>query len=257
MIWVIKKSKLCVVIILIAVLVVGIIGALQLSKATSFNASVKDLKKVPIYNVETEKNDVAISFDAAWGADKTLKILDILDTYEMKATFFLVGFWVDEYPDLVIEIKNRGHNIGNHSTNHPHFNKLSATEKEMEIETTAKKIEELTGEYPQFFRAPFGEYNDELMSILEAKKTYGIQWSVDSLDWKGIEGKVIADRVLKKVKKGDIILCHNNSEHILEALPIIILGVKNKGLNFVGLDQLVIKENYYINNNGTQIYKAE
>lgn len=257
MIWVVKKSKLCVAIILIAILVVGIIGGLQLKKAISINASVKEARKLPIYNVGTEENNVSISFDAAWGSEKTLKILHILDTYEVKATFFLVGFWVDEHPELVSEIKNRGHLIGNHSTNHPHFNKLSTDEKIMEIDTCGKKIEEVTGQYPEYFRAPFGEYDNDMMTILEEKKIYGIQWSVDSLDWKGIEGKVIADRVLGKVNKGDIILCHNDSEHILEALPLIILGVKNKGLKFVSIDQLILKENYTINNNGTQIQNAK
>lgn len=253
MIWVIKKSRLCVAVILIAVLAVGIIGAIQVSQAASIYAATKETKKIPIYNVATEDNKVAISFDAAWGADKTMKILEILDTYEMKATFFLVGFWVDEYPELVAEINKRGHTLGNHSTNHPHFNKLSVEEKILEVETTAKKIENLTGVYPKYFRAPFGEYNNELMTILEERNIYGIQWSVDSLDWKGERGKAIAERVINKTDRGDIILCHNNSDYILDALPLIVLGIKNKGLQFVTLDELVIKENYTINNNGTQI----
>ncbi len=75
---------------------------------------------------------------------------------------------------------------------------------------------------------------------------------MDTLDWKGISGKEIADRVLKQAKSGSIILCHNNSDHILDALPVILLGLQNKGLDFVRMDELVINDDYYLDNNGIQ-----
>jgi len=247
MILVVKKTAVIVAVILVVALVCGAVFAVQGVKSA---AAVKKL--LPIYGVDTEENKVAISFDAAWGSDKTLAILDILDKFGVKATFFLVGFWVDEYPDLVKEIHARGHLIGNHSTNHPHFNKLGKEEMQLEVTATAEKITALTGEEVKFFRAPFGEYNDTLLSYLAETNVKCIQWTVDTLDWKGISGKEISDRVLKSAKSGSIILCHNNSDHILDALPVILLGLQNKNLSFVRMDELVINDEYFIDNNGIQ-----
>ena len=75
---------------------------------------------------------------------------------------------------------------------------------------------------------------------------------MDSLDWKGLSGKEITERILNKAQSGSIILCHNNSDHIVDALPLILLGLKNKGLTSVRMDELTIEENYYVDNNGIQ-----
>ncbi len=244
MILVVKKTAVIVVIILLAVVVCGSVLAVEGTRA----AATK--KSLPIYGVESE-DSVAITFDAAWGSDKTLDILDILDRYEVKATFFLVGFWVDKYPDMVREIYSRGHLIGNHSNNHPHFNRLSREEMELEITTTEKKISAVTGQKVGYFRAPFGEYNDTLLSYLKDTDVKCIQWTVDTLDWKGISAKEITDRAMR-AKAGDIILCHNNSDHIVDALPTVLLGLRNKGLRFVTLEELVRHDDYYLDNNGIQ-----
>src|SRR5690554_3576374 len=100
-------------------------------------------KELPIYSVDTNEKKIALSFDAAWGDDYTLGILDILDKYEVKSTFFLVGFWVDKYPEHVKEIYKRGHDVGNHSTNHPYMTKLSDDEIVKELNITGDKIEKL------------------------------------------------------------------------------------------------------------------
>lgn len=85
-----------------------------------------NLRKVPIYNVETEKKQVAISFDAAWGADKTAGIVELLEEYDVGATFFLVGFWTEKFPDMVKLIHEKGLEIGTHSNTHPDLTKLGA-----------------------------------------------------------------------------------------------------------------------------------
>ena len=100
---------------------------------------------VPVYSVETDKKQVAISFDAAWGADKTEGILEILKEYNVSATFFLVGFWVDEYPETVKAIDEAGIEIGTHSNKHPDMAKLSAEEIKEELTTSVQKIENITG----------------------------------------------------------------------------------------------------------------
>lgn len=251
---VIKKSRLIIAAALVAIIIICIILAVALGKTQTTNAQARKL--IPIYSVGCEENNVALTFDAAWGGDKTMQILDLLDTYNMKATFFLVGFWVDKYPDLVLEIYTRGHLIGNHSTNHPHFNNLSKDAMIKEIETTNQKIKAIIKEDVIYFRAPFGEYNDTLIRIMEEKHMKCIQWNVDSLDWKGISGKEITSNVLSKVRKGSIVLCHNNSDNILDALPLVMLGLQNKKLMSVRLDDIIIHKDYYIDNNGTQYKRS-
>ena len=202
--------------------------------------------------MECSEKKLPWTFDAAWGADKTSQIMDILEKYEMSATFFLVGFWIDKYPEKAKEIFERGFLLGNHSANHLHMNKLSAEDMAREIETTNAKLKEITNEDTVFFRAPFGEYNNTLIEVLKKKNMLCMQWDVDSLDWKGLTGAQIAERILSRVKNGSIILCHNNSDYILQALPLVLLGLKNKGYKSVKLNELVLREDYYIDNNGRQ-----
>ena len=247
---VVKRSKIILAVIMIAVLVLAAVltyGGITLSEKASASK-----KLLPIYGVDRTDGAVSLTFDAAWGSDKTEKILDTLDEYQVKATFFLTGFWVDDNAELVKEIVSRGHAVGNHSENHTHMNALKAEEKRAEIESVEEKIAKIIGEKPLFFRAPYGEYDNGLISTLDQKGVQCIQWTVDSLDWKGLSGGQIADRILSKVKSGDIVLCHNNSDHILEALPLILLGLKNKGLRAVSMEEMTYVENYYIDNNGIQ-----
>ncbi len=244
-----KRSSIVVAIILIAVIVT--LGVVYFE--VDAMASAASQKLIPIYNVATDEAKVALTFDAAWGADKTTKIMDTLDEYGVKGTFFLVGFWIDEHPKLVKEIDNRGFLIGNHSAYHPHLNSLSAEKVKDELESVNIKLKELIGKDTKYFRAPFGEYNNTVISTAEGLNMKVVQWDVDTLDWKGLSGQEIADRVLSRVKNGSIILMHNNSEHVLEALPIILDGLKAKGLMPTTLEQLIYDTDYTIDNNGTQI----
>ena len=210
-------------------------------------------RKLPIYRVDVgEEKVVAISFDAAWGADKTRKIVETLKGKDIKATFFLVGFWVDAYKEEVAYLVDSGIEIGNHSKTHLHMSTLDGNKLREEVEYVNTAVRTLTGVTPKVFRAPFGEYDDSLLTLTDSLGVTCIQWTVDSLDWKGLSGGQIADRVLSKVKSGDIVLCHNNSDHVLEALPLVLLGIRNKGLHTVTMEELVYHEDYYIDNNGIQ-----
>ena len=213
----------------------------------------KSIRKVPIYNVKTEEKIVALTFDAAWGADKTENIIKILMDNKVGGTFFLVGFWVDKYPELVKKIDSSGLDIGNHSKNHLNMPKLSNDQMNEELTYVNDEVYKLIGKKPKFFRAPFGDYSNEVIDIAKNNNLQPIQWDVDSLDWKGISSREIVSRVLNKVKNGSIILCHNNSDHILEALPVLILELKNRGFKMVNLSKLVYENDFTIDNNGTQI----
>ncbi len=211
-----------------------------------------NLRKVPIYNVETDKKQVAISFDAAWGADKTQKIVEILNEYDVKATFFLVGFWTEKFPDMVKLINQNGMEIGTHSNTHPDLTKLSSEGIKSELETSIQKIKDIVDLDIELFRAPFGAYNDAVINTADSLGLKTIQWDVDSLDWKGISGAEISKRILNRVKNGSIILCHNNSDHILDALPIVLDRLKKQGYTISCVGDLVYKENFVIDRAGVQ-----
>jgi polysaccharide deacetylase family sporulation protein PdaB len=239
----VKKSIVATAICLVSVLIVCALGG--------YTTVLAEKRKVPIYSVDTTQKAVSISFDAAWGADKTLQILDVCDQYNVKATFFLVGFWVDKFPDMVAEIDRRGHEIGTHSQTHPQMSKLSQSQVATELQSSSNKISAITGKPVLLFRPPFGDYNNQLLEVAESLGLYTIQWSVDSLDWKGISAQQIASRV-NLAKQGDVILCHNNSDHIVQALPAIFLALQSKGLTFVPIGELIYKTNYTVDHQGVQ-----
>ncbi|MBR3885462.1 MAG: polysaccharide deacetylase family protein [Clostridia bacterium] len=207
---------------------------------------------VPIYSVETREKKVALTFDAAWGSDKTLKIVDTLLESGVKGTFFLVGFWIEQNEDKVKQIAEAGFDIGTHSNTHPKMSSLSQAKMAEELESSMSKITKITGESVKFFRAPFGDYNDIVLNTATNLGLKTIQWDVDTLDWKGLSGKEIFNRVKNSVKNGSIILCHNNSDHILDALPLIISYLKDEGYQMVKLSELVYEKDYIVDNNGLQ-----
>lgn len=196
------------------------------------------LKKYPIYSVSTDEKKVAISFDAAWGADKTKDILNVLDEFNVKATFFLVGIWVEKYEDMTKEIANRGFEIGSHSYNHPDFTKLDKVHMKAELESTNELLNKVTGKSPTLFRPPYGAYNDTLIEVLEELNMKAIQWDVDTLDWKGLRPTEVLNRVTSKVANGSIILCHNNADHVVDSTRLILTTLLNKGYQFVPIGEL-------------------
>ncbi|MFQ6752133.1 MAG: polysaccharide deacetylase family protein [Clostridia bacterium] len=210
-------------------------------------------RKLPIYSVDTEDDKVAISFDAAWGADKTVDIMNMCDEYNVKATFFLVGFWIEKYPDMVRTIYNRGFEIGIHSNTHPDMTKLSKLEIREELTTNIKLVEDITGTKPKLFRPPYGYYNNALIEICEELDLVCIEWSVDSLDWKGLSASEIAGRIIDRSTNGSIILCHNNSDHIVEALRLVYEYFNSKEIKVIPIGELIYYENYKIDNQGKQI----
>ena len=140
-----------------------------------------------------------------------------------------MGFWVDKYPDMVKAIANSGCEIGNHSKNHLHMSELSREEIVTELKYVSDKVEELTGRRPAYFRPPFGDYDDLLVQMAEDEGMQAVQWSVDSLDWKGLSAAEITPREKKGVKNGSIILSHNNSAALAAHLPPWLAPPQNQG----------------------------
>mgnify|MGYP000987246751 CR=1 FL=1 len=208
--------------------------------------------KLPIYSVAREDNKLSISFDAAWGTEYTRGILDILDQYEIKTTFFVVEFWVEENPEMAREIVNRGHEIGNHSATHPEVGNLSAAEIEGEIMSTHATIKEVTGFEAKLFRPPFGHYSEPMLEKIGSLGYSTIQWDVDSLDWKERGAEDVIQRVVQKAGPGSIILFHNNAKYITQALPPILEDFRRRNLEVVPISQLIYNEDFFIDHEGRQ-----
>lgn len=243
-----KTIKFTLVMFLVAILLaIGFNGVA--SAQVFFGYSTK---KLPVYCVDITEKTVAISFDASWGADKTQAIIDTLKEYDAKATFFLVGFWVDKYPEMVNAIKNAGLEIGCHSNTHPDLTTLSKARINEEITLANQLITNITGEDVKLFRCPFGSYNNAVIETIEGLNMIPIQWDVDSLDWKGLSAQDITMRVLNGVKSGSIILCHNNADNIVPALTMILERLKMRGYKVVSVGELIFKENYTIDKKGIQ-----
>lgn len=249
----IKKATVLIFISVIMFLGIFALNNYALPVSAVYFNSTKRL--LPIYSVKTEENKLAISFDAAWGADKTREIMNICDSYNVKATFFLVGFWIEENSEMVKEIYNRGYEIGLHSNTHPDMTKLTRKQMNQELETNIKLLQDITGNRPKLFRPPYGYYNDDLIEVCESLNLSCIEWSVDSLDWKGLSGSELAGRVTQRADKGDIVLFHNNSENILTGLKTVLEYYKMKGTEIVPIGELIYYDNYEINHEGTQIKK--
>lgn len=210
------------------------------------------VRSLPVYSVETQEKKISISFDCAWGTEYTDELLDVLERENVRATFFMVEFWTEKYPEYVKKIDEKGHEIGTHSATHSYMSKLSEEEIRQELTSSSQAIEEVTGKKTQLFRPPYGDYDDLLIDTAKSMGLYSIQWDVDSLDWKDLSANDIAMRVINRVQNGSIILCHNNGLHMAEALPVILDTLKNKGYEFVPVGELIYKENYTIDVNGRQ-----
>ena len=236
--------------IMLALTLVLVLTAVTVGSATTFAG---DNRKLPIYCVETDKKQIAISFDAAWGNDDTGTLIDILSEYKVPATFFVVGTWVDKYPESVKQLSDAGHQIQNHSNSHPYMTQISKAQMENELTACNEKIKAITGKCPTLFRPPYGDYDDIVVTTTEGLDMYTIQWDVDSLDWKdNATPDSICKRVTSKVKNGSIVLFHNDADHTPAALPNILKCLKDEGYEFVFIEDLIYKDNYEIIHDGTQ-----
>ena len=145
--------------------------------------------------------------------------------------------------------------IGTHSNTHPDMVKLDSETRKKELETSITKIEYLTGKKVSLFRAPYGSYNNTLLSICENMGLNTIQWDVDSLDWKGLSSVEVTTRVLDRVQNGSIILCHNNADNVVESTKMILERLTMKGYKVTSVGDLIYHDNFVVDNNGVQSLK--
>ena len=172
------------------------------------------------------------------------RMLDLLDEFGIKATFFVVGDWVTKYPESVKALHDAGHEVMSHSDTHAHYNSLSTEEITADLQASSDKIKAVTGVAPTLIRCPYGEYDDHVIRAIRDFGMEPIQWDVDSLDWKEISAAEITQRVTSKVQPGSIVLFHNAALHTPEALPGILEYLIGQGYTVVPISELIWQGTY-------------
>lgn len=241
---------------LIGAIVFVLIGGICLFfNFRSSTTGVFNSKRLPIYSVDTKEKKIALTFDASWREDNTDEILAVLDKYDVRATFFLVGTWVDANEDKLKAMNKSGHEIGNHTNSHANMNTISKESLIKEIEILDGKIRAITGHGTELFRCPSGDYNDNVIDTVQKLNKYCIQWDVDSIDWKNEGAEIEYNRIINKTKPGSILLFHNDAKYTPQNLPLIIEHFKDQGYKFVTVSELIYKSDFVIDSQGKQIYK--
>lgn len=249
-----KKKKIKAGLLIVGLLCfgLGMYGYVK-SDTISTNGSTGG-RELPIYCVETDKKQVALSFDAAWGNEDTKKIMEILEKHNVHVTFFMTGGWVEAYPDDVKALYEAGHDLGNHSQNHKNMSQLSENDCRKELQDVHDAVKKLTGYDMFLFRPPYGDYDNKVITTARDMGYYPIQWDVDSLDWKDYGASSIIKTVTqhKNLGNGSIILCHNGAKYTAEALDEMLTTLEEQGYEIVPISELIYKDNYQIDLQGRQ-----
>lgn len=214
-------------------------------------------RTLPIYSVERPDKKIALTFDVAWGDEDIDEVIKVLSEFNAKCTFFVVGEFVDKYPDAVRKLNSAGHEIANHSDTHPHASKLTPEKIEKEIINCEEKISAITSSSAKIFRAPYGDYNDTVVKTASKIGFYTIQWDVDSLDWQDKTPEQMLSLISKKIQSGSIILMHTGTKNTAAALPGILRFLNEQGYQPIIVSDLIYKENYSVNHAGRQIPQPE
>lgn len=241
----------------VSILTVGVLIIIANMSTAQILPTSSSGRALPIYKVKTEENKVALTMNCAWSAEDIDRILETLEKNEVKITFFIVGEWAEKYPETVKKIYEAGHEIGTHSNTHPHVEQLSAEKNLEEIKLGVEKLQKITGEKTRLYRTPYGEYNDTVINTARENGCYTIQWNIDTLDYKGLTGDEMWGRIKEKLQKGSIILTHNGTEHTADSLDMLLKNIKTNGYQVTTVSDLIYKDNYIIDNNGTQINKTD
>jgi len=244
--------------VFLIILIFALIGGSYLLKEDNIQA-INETYEIPIFKVHREDKLISLTFDINWAQiDYINSILDTLDKYNVKATFFIMGGWVNYSEDNLNKLKlinERGHEIGNHSYLHPSFSKIGETKMKEELKKTDEIIENTIGKKPKLFRFPSGDYNNLSCRIVRESGYIPIQWDVDSVDWKEQGEEEEYSRVKKKIKPGSIILFHNNAKYTPRNLEKLLKEFSEEGYKFIPVGELIYSENTYIDKNGIQFRK--
>lgn len=237
------KGKTLLIFLLLTVFI--LFGFFSFNTVNVFNTGNRN---IPVYSVERKDKKVSVTFNCAWNDKDIDSILNTLDRYNVKATFFVVGDWVIKYPDALKKIKDKGHEIGAHSYNHKDYTKLSSSEIKEDLTKCDEVIENVTGEIPVLYRVPSGSYNNNAIATLEDNGKIAVQWSADSIDYNDALAEDIYNRSIK-LEKGGILLMHNGTKNTSLALNRVLDNLC-KRFELVVVSELLYSDNFKIDANG-------
>jgi len=181
---------------------------------------------------------VALTFDDGPFA-YTGEILDVLAEHGVKATFFLVGIQVEKFPHMAKRIVDEGHEIGNHSYSHKHLTKVDPALWKYEIDQGSVVIYKATGVLPGLFRPPYDLFNEDILDYVNRAGMIMVQWDVDPTDWAKPSAKKIRQRIMKEVKPGAIIICHDFSKGTRLGLGALIDALQESGYELVTVGEMI------------------
>lgn len=234
-------------------LICSLIGFCTLFSGSKSGEVFSQKRIIPIYSVEREDNKISVTFDCAWGADDIDSIIETLKKHNCSATFFVLGSWAEKNPDKIAKLIQSGHEIGNHSYNHKYYTSLTAEGMIEDIKKANDAIEKAGAPSSFLFRAPSGDYNNNVIQSAESAGMTYIQWNIDSLDWRGLNCEQMLERIIPKTQSGDILLFHNDTAHTAESLDKILTELRKKGFSFLKVSDLIYKDNYTIDHTGRQL----
>ena len=247
-----KKTAVWAVLIALWLLVVAAVIVLTATKA----ADAKP-RRTPVYAVARDDNKIALTFNAAWGDETTDEVLEILDRYGVRATFFFVGTFAREYPESVKKIANAGHEIANHSMRHFDPTKMDEGQLRADMEECSALLQRLTGVRPALYRAPSGAYDNKTVETAEDLGMAAVQWSADSVDWKDPSPDTIVARVRGRLASGGIVLLHLGKQNTARALPRLIEALLSDGFVPVTVGELLLPGDTYTDRAGIQRIRTE
>ena len=186
----------------------------------------------------TKRNTIALTFDDGPHPAATLKLLDILSKEGVPATFFVVGFMADKYPDLIRAIKAAGQEIGNHTYSHVTLTRIPADQAMVEYKATNDVIRRITGSSPRYCRPPGGDFNRAVLRNAAELGLTTVLWTDDPGDYTKLADKAVFNREVARLKPGGIILLHDGAKSTLKTLPAFIRTARGMGFKFVTLDEL-------------------
>ena len=225
---IISRRILC--ILLFASLMLSLLNFTSSSKEIVYRATINN------------KKQIALTFDDGPHPVRTPEILDILDKYGIKATFFLIGQNIEYYPEIITREIQSGHEIGNHTYSHARLDKMTCTEIENEINKFESALSKYYDYCPSLIRPPCGYFGNSFKSTIEDLNYKIILWSIDTRDWSHTPADKIIDDILSKAKSGDIILMHDyitGTSPTPTVLEAIIPKLINEGYEFVTVSELL------------------
>lgn len=234
-----QQISLCTMILCLDAALLGTAGAAAKAFCGSFGGerAVKTADLAHSARKAQKTGEIALTFDDGPHPVQTKRLLDGLRERKVKATFFLMGQNIEGNEEVVKQMQNDGHLIGNHSYRHVQLTKAGESAVCEAIEQTERIISEITGERPEYLRPPYGDWNESLECRLELTPVF---WSVDSLDWKLQNTEKIVDKVLKNIEDGDIVLMHDIFPTSVDAALRIIDELQEQGYTFVTVEELMI-----------------